>query len=181
MARSELTIDAFCVVVEMLFSHLRLKDADRWSEDVALLKFQSLAGAWPELSSQQLMWSAEMWIQSTAGKDFLKFPAWAELLAPLYRCDHQGLAVRAAGFRPDLPAGLAPTPQQLALLEGAPDPRRLPPPGADPAAYEVFQAPRPALPPAAGPATPTGLTPELWAQHLQRCKEQQQAYLQGVR
>lgn len=181
MAQRELTIEVFLMVAEMLFGHLRLKEADRWSEDVAFLKWTSFRAMYPEVSCQQLTYAAEMWIQSTAGTGFQSFPTWAELLAPIYRCDGRGLAVRAAGFKPDLPPSLQPTASQLALMQGAPDPRRALPPGADPAAYEVVSGSQPLIPEPPFREPCEGLTPEVWAAHLERCKEQQRRYMQGQR
>ncbi len=106
----------FFVCAEMIWNHLRSKDSDRWTSAVGVIFLHSFLEQFPEVSTQQLVWATNQWIQSTAGKEFIRFPAWRELMAPLYRCDEKGLAVRAWGVRPELPPGLQPTPAQLALM-----------------------------------------------------------------
>jgi hypothetical protein len=106
----------FFTCVEMIWAHLRTKESDRWAPAVALVMHRSFVELFPEVSTKQLIWATDKWIQSTAGKEFIRFPGWRELMAPLYRCDEKGLAVRTWGFRPELPPGLQPTPAQLALM-----------------------------------------------------------------
>jgi hypothetical protein len=104
----------FFVGVEMIFSHLRLKDSDRWSEAIALVKLASFREAFPEINDAQFLWACETWVQgATAG--FHAFPTWRELMASLYRCEN-GLANRSWGFKADLPPLLRPSPEQLMLL-----------------------------------------------------------------
>lgn len=107
--------EAFFMGCEILFSHLRLKESDRWSEGVALVKLASFTDAFPEVSDRQFLWACEQWVQAATGNGFRTVPPWRELLAPLYR-QEAGLANRSWGFKPDLPAFLQPTPQQLQLL-----------------------------------------------------------------
>ncbi len=107
--------EAFFMGCEILFSHLRLKESDRWSEGVALVKLASFTDAFPEVSDRQFLWACEQWVQAATGNGFRTVPPWRELVAPLYR-QEAGLANRSWGFKPDLPAFLQPTPQQLQLL-----------------------------------------------------------------
>jgi len=128
MGHSRLTLEQFEAVCGMVAAQLRIKESDRWGATILKLKFVSFSSEFPEVSTQQLLWAAEQWIQQTAGKDFLRYPTWRELLAPLYRCE-AGLVNRTWGFREDLPNHLLPTANQLALLPkqprsllGTPDP-----------------------------------------------------------
>lgn len=107
--------DVFFTGCEILFSHLRLKEADRWSSAVALIKLASFTDAFPEVSDRQFLWCCERWVQSATGERFRTVPPWVELVAPLYRQEN-GLANRSWGFRPDLPPFLRPTPEQLQLM-----------------------------------------------------------------
>lgn len=111
---AKLTPETFLAVTEMVASHLRLKEADRWSPHVCRLKFHSFTSEFPEVNETQFMWSAEQWIQGLA-PGFTRYPTWKELMAPLYRSEN-GWANRSWGFRADLPAFVAPTVQQLMLL-----------------------------------------------------------------
>jgi hypothetical protein len=106
----------FFTCVEMIWAHLRTKESDRWATAVALVMHRSFVELFPEVSADQLIWATDKWIQSTAGKEFIRFPCWVELMAPLYLCDHDGMAARSRGMRPDLPPWLQPTPAQLALM-----------------------------------------------------------------
>lgn len=106
----------FFTCAEMIWAQLRTKESDRWQSAVALMMHHTFVHDFPEVSTKQFVWATNQWIQSTAGKEFIRFPAWRELMAPLYRCDEKGLAVRSWGMRPELPAGLQPTPAQLALM-----------------------------------------------------------------
>ena len=106
---------AFLVGVEVIFSHLRLKESDRWSETVALLKLASFAEAFPEVNDGQFLWACEQWAQGAIGGTFHAFPTWRELMAPLYRREN-GLANRSWGFNPALPQFLQPSDQQLQML-----------------------------------------------------------------
>jgi hypothetical protein len=107
--------EAFFMGCEILFSHLRLKESDRWSEGVALVKLASFTDAFPEVSDRQFLWCCEEWVQAATGNGFRTVPPWRELVAPLYRAE-AGLANRSWGFKPDLPPFLQPTPQQLQLV-----------------------------------------------------------------
>ena len=106
----------FFTCAEMIWAHLRTKESDRWNEAVALIQHHAFVSDFPEVSTTQFVWATNQWIQSTAGKEFIRFPAWRELMAPLYRVDEKGLAVRVWGMRPELAPGLQPTPEQLALM-----------------------------------------------------------------
>lgn len=106
----------FFTCAEMIWAHLRTKESDRWSSSVALIQHRTFVHDFPEVSTKQFIWATNQWIQSTAGKEFIRFPAWRELMAPLYCVDKKGLAVRSWGMRPELPPRLQPTPEQLALM-----------------------------------------------------------------
>jgi hypothetical protein len=157
--RQPLDIGEFLAGAEMIFAYLRVKEADVWSESIGKLKFASFKGSFPEVDREQFLWACEMWVQESAGKEFLKFPTWAELMAPLYGCEN-GLANRSYGFKLDLPAFLRPTPQQLAML---PKERMTlkPHPGE---AYRLLPAAGPLLLPKHVPAR--GLTDEQWEAYL---------------
>jgi len=164
MGHRRLTPETFLAVAEMVAGHLRIKEADRWSPHICKLKFHSFISEFPEVGEAQFMWAAEQWIQA-CGPGFTRYPTWKELLAPLYRTEN-GLANRSWGFRSDLPAFLAPTAEQLALLPATPASIA---PAADPhnaAAYVPFTATdHPLLPPA--PEEPPMLTEEQWQAYLQ--------------
>lgn len=165
MANNSLTIDHFLAVIEMIAAQLRIKAEDRWSTAICLLKFTSFQSEFPEVSAEQLLWSAEQWIQATAGKSFLKFPTWRELLAHLYRSEN-GLANRSWGFRDGLPPFVQPTAAQLAMLPALPSSIAVLPQGEhDPATYQAApRAHRPMLMPAASKGP--GLTAEKWQEFL---------------
>jgi hypothetical protein len=112
---SLLTAKSFFVGCEVIFSHLRLKESDRWSETVALLKVASFTEAFPEVNDGQFLWACEMWAQGALSGTFHNFPTWRELMAPVYRREN-GLANRSWGFSPSLPKYLQPTAQQLLML-----------------------------------------------------------------
>ena len=158
---SKLTPETFFAAVEMIHSHLRTKESDRWSAAVCRLKWHSFTSEFPEVSEAQFMWAAEQWIQGL-GEGFTRFPTWKELMAVLFRTQN-GLANRSWGFKEGLPPFLAPSPWQLELQ---PAPQSLPP-CPDPTnanAYVPFQATHlPMLP----PEQPSGvLTDEQWQQYL---------------
>lgn len=160
MEREELTIKVFLTGAEMIFAFVRTRESDRWSEMVCELKFISFRGSFPEVDCAQFLWACERWTQAAAGKEFLRFPAWAELMAPIYGCEG-GLANRSFGFKADLPAFLRPTPAQLAMLPQAR--QSLQPHQGE--AYQVLAPsgrPLVALPAAA----PKGLTEEAWQAYL---------------
>lgn len=158
MERQPLTPEVFLAGAELLFSHLRTREGDRWSELACKLKFASFRGAFPEIDREQYLWACEQWIQATAGKEFLRFPAWGELMTSLYGCEG-GLANRSFGFKADLPQFLQPSLEQEAML---PARQSLQPhPGE---AYQVISGGRPLVAlPAAGPK---GLTDEEWEAYL---------------
>jgi hypothetical protein len=123
------------------------------------------------VSDQQLVWAAEQWLQTTGGKDFLRYPTWKELMVPLYRSEN-GLANRSWGFRDSLPAMCQPTAEQLQLLPKRPMSIASSPDPHNAAAYLPFTADEhPALPPAhdEGP----GLTPARWADYLNFLAEEE--------
>jgi hypothetical protein len=117
-SHSQLTAETFLAACEMVFSHLRLKEADRWSSHVCRLKFYSFASAFPEVSEAQFFWAAEQWIQTTKPETFHRFPTWNELMRSLYRCEG-GLANRSWGPRDGLPPFLRFTEDQLLQLPPA--------------------------------------------------------------
>jgi hypothetical protein len=166
-----LTIETFLAVAEMIAAQLRIKDADRWTPTICQLKFVSFTAEFPEVNDHQLVWAAEQWLQTTGGKDFLRYPTWKELMVPLYRSEN-GLANRSWGFRDTLPAMFQPTaeqlqmlPQRAASITASPDPHNA-------AAYLPFTSTdHPALPPAhdEGP----GLTPARWADYLNFLAEEE--------
>lgn len=164
-----LTIETFLAVSEMLASFMRLKEADRWTPHICQLKFASFCSEFPEVNEKQFVWAAEQWLQSTGLKDFLRYPTWRELMAPLYRSEN-GLANRSWGFRHDLPPMFLPTADQLALLPAAPRSMTAAPDPQNAAAYVPFETTElPALPPE---HPKTGLTPEKWADYLNYLAEE---------
>jgi hypothetical protein len=164
MEEDRLTIESFLSVAEMIAAQLRIKEADRWSAQICQLKYVSFLSEFPEVTDRQLLWSAEQWLQGTGGKDFLRYPTWRELMAPLYRSEN-GLANRTWGFRPDLPAMCKPTADQLRQLPGSPRSLAAAPDPHNAEAYMPFQpACLAALPP--GHDEETGLTMAKWADYL---------------
>ena len=159
MARQPLTIEVFLTGAEMMFAHLRVKEADRWSEAVCKLKFASFKGSFPEVDREQFLWACEQWVQESAGKEFLKFPTWGELMASLYGTEG-GLANRSYGFKQELPAFLRPTIQQLTML---PKERQTLKPHLG-EAYRLLPAAGPLLMPRHTPDV--GLTDEQWAAYI---------------
>ena len=141
----QLTPDTFLAIAEMVAAQLRIKEADRWSPQICQLKYISFTSEYPEVNDQQFLWAAEKWLQSTADREFLRYPTWQELMSPLYRCEN-GLANRNWGFKDELPQLVAPKPEQLAMLPAPP------------------QKPT-ALPPAQEP-TYQGLTKQIWQNYL---------------
>lgn len=174
MERSaELTIETFLASAEMIASQLRIKEADRWSAHVCQLKFASFRQEFPEVNAMQFMWAAEQWLQDTGGKEFLRYPTWKELMAPLYRSEN-GLANRSWGFRQELPAYCQPTPDQLQLLPARPQSIAPPPDALNAAAYVPFSTEQhQLLPPAAGDGP--ALTPARWADYLNFLAEEERA------
>jgi hypothetical protein len=165
---SRLTIEAFLAVAEMIAAQLRIKEADRWSPVICQLKYVSFSGEFPEVGDGQFLWAAEQWLQSTGGKEFLRYPTWRELMAPLYRCEN-GLANRSWGFRHELPAMVQPSPQQRALLPQELKSIACPPDPANTDAYIPFQTDsHPLLPPPSG----CGLTSAQWAEYLNQLAEE---------
>lgn len=139
------SIDTFLAVAEMVASQLRLKESDRWSSHICQLKYASFVNEFPEVNDGQFLWAAEQWLQATNCREFLRYPTWKELMAPLYRTEN-GLANRSWGFKEHLPLGLEPTPQQIQRLPSqvrsiasAPDPQNS-------GAYLPFQAEADELP-----------------------------------
>lgn len=161
---SGLTIETFLAVAEMVAAQLRIKDADRWSPVICQLKFASFLSEFPEVNDAQLLWSAEQWLQSTAGREFLRYPTWRELMSPLYRCEN-GLANRSWGFKGNLPEMCQPTCQQIRQLPARPQSIAASPDPNNSTAYVPFISTElPCLPPPMdeGP----GLTPAKWADYL---------------
>jgi hypothetical protein len=178
MGHSQLTAETFLAACEMVFSHLRLKEADRWSSHVCRLKFYSFASAFPEVSETQFFWAAEQWIQTTKPETFHRFPTWNELMRSLYRCEG-GLANRSWGPRDGLPAFLRFTEDQLLQLPPArsvlepPDPQNAAayvPIGRGAKALAPGETLRPELPPALEQQSPGGraLTRALLQQHMEQ-------------
>jgi hypothetical protein len=178
MGHSQLTAETFLAACEMVFSHLRLKEADRWSSHVCRLKFYSFASAFPEVSETQFFWAAEQWIQTTKPETFHRFPTWNELMRSLYRCEG-GLANRSWGPRDGLPAFLRFTEDQLLQLPPArsvlepPDPQNAAayvPIGRGAKALAPGETLRPELPPTADQQSPTAqaITRALLRQHMEQ-------------
>jgi hypothetical protein len=135
-------IDQFTAVCDRIHDHLRTPDHKRPQGPSLHMCHAVFCDDFPEVSLLQFAYAAERWIQSITPTEFTRFPGWNELMAFLYRCDGNGLPVRHAGFKPDLPAYVQPAPQQLAMLPPRPDCNA--PEGAEcPEMYRVFSAPRP--------------------------------------
>lgn len=160
----------------LIAKHLRTRADAGWDDDDFTLKYVSFSEAFPEVNDRQFLWCCERWIQSQR-QDFLRFPAWNELMAPLYRCE-EGLANRSWGPRQGLPQHLRFSPEQLQLLPQAVR-SVLPPPDARNAeAYRITGrggAPGPLLPEELpkqlAPGSETLLTDEEWASHLRKLEE----------
>lgn len=167
-----LTPETFLAVADMIAAQLRIKEADRWSPHICQLKYVSFTTEFPEVSDRQLLWAAEQWLQSTGGRDFLRYPTWRELMSPLYRSEN-GMANRSWGFRPELPPMCQPSPDQLQLLPSSPQSMAAAPDPQNSQAYMPFEpACVAALPPAQdmGP----GLTPAKWADYLNFLAEEEE-------
>lgn len=169
-----LGLKVFLAGVEMVQQSLRLKKEDLWSPQVCKLKYTSFVNEFPEVAEHQFFWACEQWIQSTGGKDFLRFPTWGQLMVPLYASEN-GVANRSWGFKRDLPHFVAPNEGQKALLPqvavsiaGAADPQNA-------QAYEVVSAvDRPALPSVTA-ATGDELEAREWAGYLHSLADQADA------
>ena len=171
--------EAFTRGCRMIERHIRTRADAAWSTEDFKLKFVSFSSDFPEVSTPQFLWSCERWIQGATG-EFLRFPTWRQLMAPLYRCD-AGLPNRAWGFKEDLPRSLQPTRQQLAMLPPGSGPSP-PGDGENPAAYRLVIADgngQSLLEPA-GPV-PRGLTPERYRQHLQEQAQLKKQLKRGSR
>lgn len=166
---ASLTPETFLAVAQMVAGHLRLKADDRWSPHVCRLKFHSFTSEFPEVSEAQFMWAAERWIQGTEPGTFLRYPTWAELMAPLYRTE-AGRANRSWGPRDDLPPFVRFKPDQLALLPSSPQSVLPPPDQQNPAAYQVISCSQLVLP--AAETEPPGLSDEEWEAYLKRVQEE---------
>ena len=112
--------ETFLAVAEMLASHLRLKEADRWSIAICKLKYVSFQSSYPEVNDQQFLWAAEQFVQSTSNDKFLRYPTWNELMSFLYRTEN-GVPNRSWGFKETLPKLIQPTKEQLALMPKEPE------------------------------------------------------------
>ena len=167
-----LTIETFLAVSEMLAAFMRLKEADRWTPHICQLKYVSFCSEFPEVNEKQFVWAAEQWLQGTGGKDYLRYPTWRELMAPLYRSEN-GLANRSWGFRSDLPPMFLPTPDQLAMLPATPTSMTAAPDPQNAGAYRLFDSPHQA---AIAPSKDDsrGLTPAKWADYLNFLAEEEQ-------
>lgn len=136
------TPEAFAAVCEGLHAFIRTPEKDRPHGLLAQMQHASFCNHYPEVNDLQFAYAAEEWKQATTPGEFTRFPKWDQLMAHLYRCDGNGLPVRAAGFKPDLPAYVQPTAQQLAMLPSRDEIDRTPP-GANPEAYRIVSFPRP--------------------------------------
>lgn len=174
-----LTLEVFTELIPVLEAHIRTRESEQISPRMLALKFQMLQAEYPELSTPQFAWAVEQWVQHTRPDAFLRMPTWAELLAPLYRCEN-GRPNRSWGFRDNLPPFCQPQPWQLELMPAATTSVAplLTDGVTDPAAYRVVGTaalPRrpgqPLLPAPEPEPTSSGLTPEVWAEHLARCAE----------
>jgi hypothetical protein len=169
--------EAFTRGCRMIERHIRTRADAAWSTEDFTLKFVSFGSDFPEVSTPQFLWACERWIQGATG-EFLRFPTWRQLMAPLYRCS-AGLPNRRWGFKEDLPRSLQPTRQQLAMLPSGPG--SSPPDGAEnPAAYRLVTAGSDdqRLLPAADPV-PRGLTPEKYREHLREQAQLREQQKQG--
>ena len=169
----ELTPETFLAGIQMIQQQLRIKRDDHWSTAVCKLKYASFRSEFPEVNDPQFFWACEQWIQQFSAKDFATMPTWRQLMVPLYACEN-GQANRSWGFKRELPASVAPTEQQMALLPsevksiaGAADPHNA-------AAYEVVITPRikeqhllPEI-----PMSRDELTPEQWAAYLRELEKE---------
>lgn len=166
-----LTIETFLAVAEMIAAQLRIKEADRWTPHICQLKFVSFCTEFPEVTDRQFLWAAEQWLQNTGGVEYLRYPTWKELMAPLYRCEN-GLANRSWGFKGFLPAGIQPTTKQIRMLPSKPQSLAAPPDSHNAAAYVPFECSElPALPPSH--KEDGGLTPAKWADYLNYLAEEE--------
>ena len=172
----QLDAETFLAGVEMIQQQLRIKRDDQWSTVVCTLKYTSFCSEFPEVQSHQFFWACERWIQMFSAKDFATFPTWQELMVPLYAAEN-GRANRSWGFKRDLPAYVAPTESQKALLPERP---RSIAGAADPLnrdAYEVVITPRSEpqhlLP--QGGLSENGLTAEQWAKYLRELEAEIEA------
>lgn len=155
------TLESFLASIQMLYQHLRLKDADRWTPAVARIKHIFFVESFPEVSDRQFMWCCERWIQNTKPETFHRLPTWDELMRFLYRT-RAGKPERSWGFRDDLPSYILPNPKQLAMLPSASS--AAPPDDENYEAYKVRTASGPLLTPS-GQRHQTPLE-RLWQQHL---------------
>lgn len=179
MAQASLTFETFGAVIEMIYSHLRLKEADRWGAHICKLKFYSFTSEFPEVNETQFMWAAEQWVQSTDPGAFLRLPTWGELMAALYRTE-AGRANRSWGPRAELPGFVRFKPEQLALLPSTPRSLVAAPDQQNLDAYRTVgragEAEAQGLPlqPVAEPPllTGTGLTDKEWQDYLKRVQEE---------
>ena len=115
-----LSKEVFTAVCEMIASHLRIRETDRWASGLTMdLKYASFRSEYPEVNDTQFFYAGEQWIQNTPNREqFVRYPTWRELMVTLYRSEG-GLANRSWGFREDLPEFAAPTPEQCAMLPGS--------------------------------------------------------------
>lgn len=112
-----LSKETFIAVCEMIASHLRIREADRWSQGgTAELKYVSFRSQYPEVNDTQFLWCGEQWIQDCPA-GFVRYPTWRELMVYLYRSEG-GQANRSWGFRDDLPDFVAPTLEQRRMASG---------------------------------------------------------------
>ena len=169
----ELTPETFLAGIQMIQQQLRIKRDDHWSTAVCKLKYASFRGEFPEVNDPQFFWACEQWIQQFSARDFATMPTWRELMVPLYATEN-GQANRSWGFKRELPASVAPTEEQKALLPsevksiaGCVDPQNA-------AAYEVVITPRikeqhllPEI-----PMSRDELTPEQWAKYLRELEKE---------
>lgn len=176
---NSLTPETFLAVAEMIAGHLRLKEADRWSPHICRLKFHSFTSEFPEINEPQFMWAAEQWIQGTQAANFLRYPTWGELMAPLYRSE-AGRANRSWGPREGLPGFVRFKPEQLALLPSAPQSIAAPPDPQNTDAYRTVgragEAEAKGLPLQPAPEPPLltglGLSDDEWQAYVARLKEE---------
>jgi hypothetical protein len=119
--------EAFTRGCRMIERHMRTRSEVIWSPEDFKLKFVSFNSEFPEVNTSQFLWACERWIQET-DDEFLRFPTWKQLMAPLYRCEN-GIPNRSWGPRPDLPRSVQFTAEQLNQLPQLPvlQPEALPP------------------------------------------------------
>ena len=127
---------AFVKGCTLVANHIRTRADCKWDEEDWKLKYASFGDDFPEVSSIQFLWACERWIQIQGAGNFLRFPTWNELMAPLYRCEN-GLANRSWGPKEDLPKSVRFSTDQCLLMPTRPHSIAPAPDPQNAQAYEV--------------------------------------------